>query len=78
MTAPVVTVGADADLHEAFSLFRRHGVRRLAVVRDERFIGMISIDDLLVHVASDLADLTRPVTAEILFAHRESKVPATT
>ena len=39
---------------------------------------MISVDDLLVNVAADLADLARPVTAEILFAHRDTHVPATT
>jgi len=33
MTAPVVTVDADADLHDAFALFRTHAVRRLALVR---------------------------------------------
>ena len=37
---------------------------------------MITIDDLLVDLAADLADLARPVTAEILFAHRDSVVGA--
>jgi CBS domain-containing protein len=78
MSAPVVVIDADADLHDAFALFRTHGVRRLAVTRDEQFVGMISVDDLLVDLAADLADLARPVTAEILFAHRETGVPATT
>lgn len=78
MTMPVVTVAADADLHEAFALFRSHGVRRLAVVRDDHFVGMITVDDLLVDLAGDLVDLARPVTAEILFAHRDAAVPATT
>jgi CBS domain-containing protein len=78
MTTPVVTIEADADLHDAFGLFRSHAVRRLAVVRGEHFVGMLTIDDLLVYLAADLADLARPVTAEILFSHRDSPVPATT
>lgn len=78
MTTPVVTIDADADLHDAFGLFRTHAVRRLAVVRDGTFVGMITIDDLLIDLAGDLADLARPVTAEVLFAHRDSAVPATT
>jgi CBS domain-containing protein len=76
MTSPVVTIAADADLHDAFALFRTNGVRRLAAVRDGQFVGMITIDDLLVDLAADLADLARPVTAEILFAHRDSVVRA--
>lgn len=78
MTTPVVTIDADADLHDAFGLFRTHAIRRLAVVRDGSFVGMVSVDDLLIDVAADLADLARPVTAEVLFTHRDSAVPATT
>jgi len=77
MSTPVVTIDADADLHSAFALFRTHAIRRLAVVRGGQFVGMITIDDLLVDVAADLVDLSRPVEAEILFAHHDSPAPAT-
>ena len=76
MSSPVVTIDAEADLHGAFTLFRTHAVRRVAVVRDGRFVGMISIDDLLIDLAADLADLARPVTAEVLFGHHDAPVPA--
>lgn len=76
MTIPVLTIDADADLHDAFSLFRTNAVRRLAVVRDGRFLGMVSIDDLLVDLAADLADLARPVDAERRAPQRDSAVPA--
>jgi len=65
MTAPVVTVDADADLGEAVALFRSHKVRRLAVVRNEKFVGMITVDDLLIDVIALLPDLLRPVRSEI-------------
>jgi len=78
MSAPVVTIDADADLHTAFALLRTHAVRRLAVVRAGQFVGMVTIDDLLIDLAADLADLARPVTAEVLFGHHDSPVPATT
>jgi CBS domain-containing protein len=77
MSTPVVTIDANDDLHHAFGLFRTNAVRRLAIVRDGRFVGVVTIDDLLVNLAADLTDLVRPVTAEILFAHRDSPVPAT-
>jgi CBS domain-containing protein len=75
MSAPVVTIDADADLHDAFGLFRKNAVRRLAVVRDDRFVGMLSIDDLLIDLAADLSDLARPVTAEVIFGHHDSPLP---
>ena len=77
MTSPVITIDADDDLHKAYAVFRSNAVRRLAVVREGQFVGTVSIDDLLVYLAADLSDLVRPVTAEILFSHRESPVPAT-
>lgn len=78
MTTPVITIRDDADLHDAYAVFRTHAVRRLAVVRDGHFVGTITIDDLLVDLAADLADLARPVTAEVLYPHHDSPVPATT
>jgi len=47
-------------------------------VRGAQFVGMITLDDLLIDLAADLGDLARPVTAEVLFAHHDSPVPATT
>ena len=76
MTMPVITIDASADLHDAYALFRTHAVRRLAVVRDGRFIGIVATDDLLVHLAADLSDVALPVTAELLFSHHDASVPA--
>jgi len=77
MSSPVVTIDAESDLHSAFALFRIHAIRRLAVLRGELFVGMITVDDLLIDLAADLTDLSRPVTAEVVFAHHESPVPDT-
>lgn len=77
MSSPVVTIDADADVHDAFAVFRSNGVRRLVVVRGDEFVGMVTVDDLLMDLSSDLADLARPVTGEVLFGHRDSPVPAT-
>ena len=77
MSTPVVTIDASADLHEAFALFRTSPIRRLAVVRDGRFVGMVTVDDLLIDLAGDLADLARPITAGVLFGQHDPGVPAT-
>lgn len=75
MTTPVVEIDADADAHAAYALFRANAVRRLAVTRGGAFVGMLTIDDLLIDLAADLMDLARPITAEALFAHRDSPAP---
>jgi CBS domain-containing protein len=75
MSAPVHTIGADADVHAAFGRFRSHGVRRLAVTKDGAFVGMITVDDLLIDLAADLSDLARPITAELIFGHHDAGLP---
>lgn len=75
MTTPVITVGADDAMDVAFGLFATHGLRRLAVVREDSFVGMLTIDDLLVSVVEQLGSLARPITAEILFAQHDPAVP---
>ena len=75
MSAPVVTIDADADVHDAYALLRVNAIRRLAIVRGATFVGMITVDDLLINIAADLSDLARPVTAEVIFGHRDPPVP---
>jgi CBS domain-containing protein len=77
MSTPVVTIDAEADLHDAFALFRSNALRRLAVVRDGKFVGIVTVDDLLIDLAGDLADLARPVTVEVVFGQRDAPLPAT-
>ena len=76
MTADPVTVDVGADIHSVYGLLRTHAVRRIPVVRGAHFVGMISTDDLLIELAADLADLARPLTAEVLFSHREASLPS--
>ncbi|MEI2654649.1 MAG: CBS domain-containing protein [Microthrixaceae bacterium] len=78
MSSPVVSIADDADLHDAVAVFGRKAVRRLVVERDGRFVGVLSADDLLIDLASDLAAVVRPIGAEVLFGHHDSSVPATT
>ena len=75
MSTPVVTIDAEAELHDAFNLLSRHGIRRLAVIRQSQFVGMITVDDLLIDLAEDLSSLSRPVTAEVVFGHHDSPTP---
>lgn len=65
MSAPVVTVDAEADLVDAVAAFGRHAVRRLVVTSGTRFVGVLSLDDLLVDTAGSLMDLTAPLASEI-------------
>lgn len=78
MTTDVVTIAGDADVHDGYELLRTHAIRRLPLMTDGRLVGVLSVDDLLIGLAADLANLARPVTGELLFGHHPVSVPATT
>src|SRR5437879_1244793 len=48
-----VTISPDAKLAEAMELMAEHKVRRLPVVKGEELVGIVSIGDAAVAVASD-------------------------
>jgi CBS domain-containing protein len=76
MSTTVVTVDADADVHEAYRILGTHGVRRLPVVSGDDIVGMLTVDDLMVGIATDLDRLVQPVVGELIFGHHPSPVPA--
>lgn len=71
MTADVVTLDANADLREALPIFRSHGFRRLPLVDGTELVGMLTVDDLLIDLVSDLGDVVRPITGEVVFGFAE-------
>ena len=77
MTTDLVVLPADADLRDALRIFERQPLRRLPLVADDRVVGMLTTDDLVVDLAGDLDRLTRPITAQVLFGHPEPEAPAT-
>lgn len=76
MSTDLVTLPAHADLRDAFAIFETHAVRRVPLVDGGRLAGVVTLDDLVVDLASDLARLARPVTAQVVFGHPEPATPA--
>ena len=66
MTVRPVTIAPDAELEDAFRIFRRGQFRRLPVVDGTDVIGIVTVDDLLLHSHQREGDLLRPVASEIL------------
>jgi CBS domain-containing protein len=75
MSTDLVTLDASADLRDAIRIFSSHPIRRLPLLDGGRMVGMITIDDLVVDVTSDLAELIRPLTGQLVFGHPEPAVP---
>ncbi|MGW2033882.1 CBS domain-containing protein [Streptomyces sp. NPDC001356] len=66
MSSQVVSVEPADDLQRAYLMFRRTGVRRLAVLDGGRVVGVLTVDDLFLDVFRRLADLLGPVAFSVL------------
>jgi CBS domain-containing protein len=66
---PVVTVRPDESPEQAESLMQRHQLRRLAVVdRDDRLVGMLSLNDLARRAGRSPRDVKSEAIARTLAA----------
>lgn len=60
MSAELMTASEDEDVYEATERMRFKGVRRLPVVNDlGHLVGIVSVDDLLTHMAGEMSELAR-------------------
>ncbi|MBI4885013.1 MAG: CBS domain-containing protein [Actinobacteria bacterium] len=75
MSMNVVAVAADSDIADAVKAFGHHAVRRLPVLDGDTVCGLLSLDDLMVATAQQLGELTRGVTAQIMFPHAAEFAP---
>lgn len=75
MTMELVTLDADAEVDELLHAFRHHAVRRVPVVDGGHLVGVVSLDDMLVSVASEMTDLARVLAAQIMFPHAGDEAP---
>ena len=75
MSMGLIAIDADADLRDSIQLFSHHAIRRLPVVDGARMCGMITLDDIVVDLAQDLAMATKPLAAQVLFGHPEPQPP---
>jgi CBS domain-containing protein len=57
MTGSLLTVDAGERLQGVARLMSNHGVRRIPVVREQRLVGIVTYDDLLVALGRELHDL---------------------
>ena len=75
MTTGLVGIDAEEDVRQAIQLFSHHAIRRLPVVEGDEIRGMITLDDVVIDLAHDLDEATKPLAAQVLFGHPEAKPP---
>lgn len=65
MSAELVCARHDASLWDAMKLMRMHGIRRLPILNEkESLAGIITVDDIMMILASEFTELVRVIGKE--------------
>jgi CBS domain-containing protein len=57
MSRPALTGEATDPLEDVIAKMRSHGLRRIPLVHDGRVVGIVTLDDVLARLGSELDDL---------------------
>jgi CBS domain-containing protein len=78
MTMGVIALDVDHDLEDLVHVFRDHAVRRVPIVDQDRLVGVVSLDDVMVLVADELSTVSKVLAGQIMFPHAtdEARTPS--
>lgn len=65
MSEGVISCDIGADIGEVVRLMRDEGVRRIAITENERLVGLVTLDDLVVDGSVGIEDLRSIVSAQL-------------
>jgi len=74
MSQPLASIVPDTTLEVVVELMRQRGVRRVPVVKEGKLCGLVSLDDVLVALGRELADLGAAFRHAIARAEREQRL----
>jgi len=64
MTKELVCVDEDADLMDILSTLSEYSIRRMPITKDGKLVGIVSVDDLIVVIATELVNLAMALSSK--------------
>jgi CBS domain-containing protein len=64
MTKELIMIDEDADIFEMLRILSENSIRRLPVTRGNKLKGIVSVDDLIVVVATELVNLAMALSSK--------------
>lgn len=74
MSRPLVSVAPESPLDDVVSAMAARSIRRVPVVRGNDLVGMVSLDDLLVSLTSELKDVSDAGRRSFMGAQRGAQL----
>jgi len=74
MTSPIAAIEANADLEAVLHLMQKHSIRRVPVVEGGKLVGIVTLDDLLVLLGREIADLGTAIRHSIERSKRAERL----
>ena len=67
MTPDPIRICADRDIHHLTSLMRTYHVRRVPIVEGfDTTVGIVTLDDLMAQIGSEMSEISRAIAEELL------------
>jgi predicted transcriptional regulator len=78
MSMGLIAVDVEHDLADLVHAFRDHAIRRIPIIDHDRVIGVVSVDDIVVHVTDELSTVAKVLAGQIMFPHAtdEARTPS--
>lgn len=64
MTRDPITAEADDGVYQLCQKMRKHGIRRMPITDDDKLVGIVTLDDLVILLEDEMRDLSDVVRAE--------------
>ena len=64
MSQPLITAAPGDSIEAVMARMSANGIRRVPIVRDERVVGLVSLEDLVFELGRDLNDLGEMLSAQ--------------
>ncbi len=59
----LIVIGEDTDVFDILRILSRNSIRRVPVIRKGRLVGIVSVDDIVVVVSTELANLASTLSS---------------
>lgn len=63
ITSELIVANENLGIFDLIKLFSKHSVRRIPIIKRDRLVGIVSVDDIIVVVATELSNIAMTLSS---------------